>query len=58
MPDYFHDWTLARWIGGGTTAVDIEAMPVHEVQRARIVMAALHQAEHDAHKKQKGGRKR
>jgi hypothetical protein len=59
LPDYFGAWQLARWIGGGTTAADIDAMPVHEVMEARIVMGALNQAERDAHEQQsRKGRKR
>lgn len=58
LPGYFYDWQLARWIGGGTTADDIAEMPESEVQQARIVMGAINKADHDAHKKQSGGRKR
>jgi hypothetical protein len=59
LPGYVGDWLLARWIGGGTTAEDIEAMPVHRVAQARIVMSAIHAAEREAQKQPaKGGRKR
>lgn len=55
LPDYFHTWQIARWIGGGTTAADVEDMPVYEVMQARIVMGALHQAEREQQDQQ--GRK-
>lgn len=49
LPDYFGDWQVARWMG--VTKSDLDEMPIHEIEEARIVMAAINQAEHEAHRK-------
>ncbi len=40
----------------GVTKADLDEMPIHEVEEARIVMHALNQAEHDAHRKSGKGK--
>ncbi len=49
LPDFVGDWMVARWMG--VTKSDLDEMPIHEIEEARIVMAALNQAEHEAHQK-------
>lgn len=57
LPEYFGEWQQARWIG--VTRDDLEQMPVHEVEEARVVMLALARAERDAHEQasRKGGKR-
>ncbi len=55
LPDYFHEWQLARWMG--VTRDALQDMPVHEVMEAQITMGAINQAEHEVNAKanKKGG---
>ena len=57
LPDYFHDWQLARWMG--ITRDALLEMPVHEVMEAQHVMVGMNRAEAEVQKQaKKGGRKR
>ncbi len=56
LPDYFHDWQLARWMG--VPKAELDDMPVHEVMEARIVMSALSEAEAAQHTASGKGRRR
>lgn len=43
VPEYFGDWQIARWMG--VTKSALREMPIYEIDEARIVMAALNDAE-------------